>query len=133
MNNTTLTPFSGVKILLAEDNPINTFLIVRILKEWNVDVDIVENGQAALDNIRENNYHLVLMDTYMPVMNGLDAIRLLREGAIPGKEHLPVINFSAAILDADRKMAIDAGANDILDKSFEPRTLHQKISQWLTV
>lgn len=126
-----LAPFPGRRILLAEDNPINTFLIIRILKSWGITVDVVENGQLALDHIRENDYHLVLMDTYMPVMNGLDAIRRLREGAIPGKEKLPVINFSAAIMDSDRKMAMDAGADDILDKSFDPKTLHQKIALWL--
>ncbi|MCY1514194.1 Autoinducer 2 sensor kinase/phosphatase LuxQ [compost metagenome] len=129
VKNNVLKTFDGVKVLLAEDNPINTFLIIKILKGWNIEVDVVENGKIAIDKIRENDYNLILMDTYMPVMNGLEAIRLIREGIVPGKENIPIINFSAAILDADRKMAIDAGANDILDKSFEPQLLHQKIAE----
>jgi signal transduction histidine kinase len=126
-----LDPFNNVKILLAEDNPINTFLIIRILKGWNVVVVVVENGQDAIDTLQENDFDLVLMDTYMPVMNGLDAIKLIRSGVIPGKENIPIINFSAAVMETDKQIAMDAGANDILNKSFEPQLLHDKISQFL--
>ncbi len=130
---TELLPFSNVKILLAEDNPINTFLILRILKGWNIEVDVVENGQDAINKIKENDYDLVLMDTYMPIMNGIDAIKLIRNGVIEGKSNIPIINFSAAVMDADKKIAIEAGANDILNKSFEPHLLHEIISRFLFI
>ncbi len=126
-----LTPFNDVKILLAEDNVINTFLITKILKSWNIAVVVVENGQQAIDKIKEDDYDLVLMDTYMPVMSGIDAIKAIRNGIAPGKENIPIINFSAAIMDGDKKVAMDAGANDILNKSFEPKLLHDKISYYL--
>lgn len=128
--NEKLEPFTNVKILLAEDNSINTFLIIRILKSWNVKVDVVENGQAAIDKIKANDYDLVLMDTYMPIMNGIDAIRSIRAGIVPGKEDIPIVNFSAAVMEADRQVAMDAGANDILNKSFDPQSLHEKISKF---
>lgn len=128
----TLNPFNNVKILLAEDNPINTFLIMRILKGWNIEVDLVENGKDAIDKLQENDYDLVLMDTYMPVMNGLEAIRLIRDGAVPNKKDIPIINFSAAVMESDMKVAMDAGANDILNKSFEPQLLHDKLSRFLS-
>ncbi|MES2650380.1 MAG: response regulator [Bacteroidota bacterium] len=127
----TLNPFNNVKVLLAEDNPINTFLIIKILKSWNVEIDVVENGQEAIDKLQENNYDLVLMDTYMPVMNGLDAIRLIRSGAVPNKQNIPIINFSAAVMEEDKQVAMDAGADDILNKSFEPQLLHDKISRFV--
>ena len=126
-----LEPFNNVKILLAEDNPINTFLIIRILKGWNVEVEVVENGEDAISKLQENNYDLVLMDTYMPKMNGLEAIKLIRGGAAPGKEDIPIINFSAAVMETDKQIAMDAGANDILNKSFDPQLLHDKLSRFL--
>ncbi|MCD0487981.1 response regulator [Pedobacter sp. MC2016-14] len=120
--------FNDVKILIAEDNPINKFLIVKILKGWNVEPDVVENGQDALDKLKINHYDLILMDTYMPVMNGLEAIRHIREGYVPGKEAIPIITFSAAVMASDKQTAIEAGANDIVSKPFNPQDLHLKIS-----
>jgi signal transduction histidine kinase len=125
-----LLPFSNVKILVAEDNPINKFLIVKILKGWDIIADVVENGKEALDKLGENEYDLILMDTFMPVMNGLEATKLIRQGHVPGKENIPVITFSAAVMENDKKAALDAGADDVLSKPFELRILHQKITQF---
>jgi len=127
-----LQPFNGVKILVAEDNPINKFLLVKILKSWNIDLDVVENGKDAIDMLKEHDYNLILMDTFMPIMNGLDAIRLIREGYAAGKENIPIITFSAAVLDTDKETAIAAGANDVISKPFEPAILHQKITDFTT-
>ena len=123
-------PFDNVKILVAEDNPINKFLIVKILKGWNINADVVENGKEALDKLKTNDYDLILMDTFMPVMNGLEATRLIREDFVTGKKDIPVITFSAAVMENDKKAAIDAGADDVLSKPFELGILHQKIAQF---
>ena len=64
----------------------------------------------------------------MPVMNGLDAIKLIRSGYAAGKENIPVITFSAAVMDEDKKTAIDAGANDVVSKPFEMDVLYQENS-----
>lgn len=125
-----LLPFENVRILVAEDNPINKFLIVKILKGWNVVADVVENGKEALDKLRDNDYDLILMDTFMPVMNGLEATKLIREDYVKGKKDIPVITFSAAVMENDKKAALDAGANDVLSKPFELSLLHQKITQF---
>ena len=126
-----LAPFEGVKILVAEDNAINKFLIMRVLKDWNIEVDVADNGQEALDLLKINEYQMILMDTFMPVMNGLDAIKLIRNGYVPGKEQIPIITFSAAAMETDKQVAIDAGANDVVSKPFEPRVLHGKITHYL--
>jgi signal transduction histidine kinase len=128
----TLEPFKGVKILVAEDNPINKFLLVKILKSWEIELDVVENGKDAINMLKENDYSLILMDTFMPIMNGLDAIKLIREGYAPGKENTPIITFSAAVLDTDKETAMAAGANDVISKPFEPAILHQKITDFTT-
>ncbi|MET1056316.1 MAG: response regulator [Pedobacter sp.] len=125
-----LSAFENVKILVAEDNPINKFLIVKVLKGWNIIADVVENGKEALDKLASNDYDLILMDTFMPVMNGLEATRLIREGFVEGKKDIPVITFSAAVMENDKKAAIDAGADDVLSKPFELGILHQKIVQY---
>lgn len=127
-----LLPFSNTKILVAEDNPINKFLIIKILQSWQIEMDVVENGKEAIEKLRENDYDLILMDTFMPVMNGLEAIKLIREGYANGKENIPIITFSAAVMDTDKETAIAAGANDVISKPFEPAVLYKKIQEYTT-
>ncbi|SMC67975.1 response regulator [Pedobacter nyackensis] len=127
-----LMPFNNLKILVAEDNPINKFLITKILQSWHIEMDVVENGKEAIDKLRENDYDLILMDTFMPVMNGLEAIKLIREGYASGKENTPIITFSAAVMDTDKETAMAAGANDVISKPFDPATLHKKIQEFTT-
>jgi len=132
-NREPLAPFDNLKVLVAEDNPINKFLIIKILKEWAINADVVENGQDALDKLKDNPYHIILMDTFMPVMNGLEAIKKIREGYAPGKENIPIITFSAAVMDTDKITAMEAGANDVVSKPFELEVLHKKIATYATV
>ncbi|MCZ4242608.1 response regulator [Pedobacter punctiformis] len=122
-----LTSLKGIRILVAEDNPINKFLIVKLLDSWDAETMVVENGQEALDILKDNDYDIILMDTYMPVMNGLEAIKRIRLGHIPGKNKIPIITFSAGVLDKDKETAIKAGANDVVGKPFKVNVLHQKI------
>lgn len=125
-----LIPLNNIRILVAEDNPINKFLIIKILQNWQVEMDVVENGKEAIEKLRENDYDLILMDTFMPVMNGLEAIKLIREGYASGKENIPIITFSAAVMETDKETAIAAGANDVISKPFEPAALHKKILEY---
>ncbi len=123
-----LAPLNGLKVLVAEDNSINVFLIVKILNDWKVQTTVVTNGAAALEALEKENFDLVLMDTYMPVMNGLEAIKKIRNGHIPGKEQTPIISFSAGVLDHDKENAKEVGADDIIGKPFKIDVLHEKIS-----
>jgi signal transduction histidine kinase len=122
-----LKTLQGLKILVAEDNAINQFLILKVLKSWQVEAKLVENGQDALDQLQAQDFNIILMDTFMPVLNGLDAIKLIRSGTVPGKENIPIITFSAAIMESDRETALNAGANDIISKPFDLKLLHSKI------
>lgn len=129
--NTDYQPFNEPSVLVAEDNAINQFLIVKILKGWNVKVDVANNGQEAIDKLKDNSYQLILMDTFMPVLNGLDAIKLIREGYAPGKENIPIITFSAAVMEEDRKTAMQAGADDVVSKPFETEVLYRKLQLFI--
>ena len=85
-------------------------------------------GLAKLNRAKEN-FDLILMDTYMPIMNGLEAIQKIREGHLPGKENIPIISFSAGVLDSDQETARRVGADDIIGKPFKIGTLHEKITR----
>ncbi len=125
-----LPVLKGLKILVAEDNLINKFLILKILENWEVEVKVVTNGLEVFEVLKDNDFHVILMDTYMPGMNGLEVTKKIRSGFIPGKENIPIITFTAGVLDTDKEISIKAGANDILSKPFNINVLHQKIKAY---
>jgi len=125
-----LPPLHGMRILVAEDNTINQFMIKKVLQRWSVDVDIVENGELALEKLKSGRYDLVLMDTNMPVMGGFEAIKRIRKELPADVKDIPVITLSAAVMDEDQKKAMEAGANDVVAKPFDLNVLHHKITRW---
>jgi signal transduction histidine kinase len=123
----------GMKILVAEDNVINKFLILKILQKWEIDVTVVVNGLEVIEVLKDKNFDVILMDTYMPGMNGFEVTRKIRSGVVAGKEQIPIITFTAGILDVERATSIEAGANDILSKPFDVNVLYQKIGKYFSV
>jgi len=126
-----LTPFTNLSILVAEDNMVNQFVLAKLLKDWNIDVDMVDNGRKALEKLRNYHYDLILMDTHMPEMNGYEAAKSIRVDFDEPKRNIPILSLSAAILDSEQSEAIAAGMNDVLAKPFQPYQLHEKISRLL--
>ncbi|MES2426037.1 MAG: response regulator [Bacteroidota bacterium] len=123
-----LPKFDDVSILLVEDNQVNQFIIVEMLKEWNVNVDLANNGLEAFEKLQNNNYKLILMDTHMPVMNGYEATRKIRNEMIDSdKRDIPIISFSASVIQCERNEARKAGVDDFIAKPFEPKILNNKI------
>jgi two-component system, sensor histidine kinase len=120
--------FKDLTVLLAEDNTINQFMISKILKSWNISVEVVDDGEKVLDRIKSTNYDLILMDTHMPTMNGFEATRRIRTEFGEPQKNIPIISLSAAVLEEEQQAGWDAGVNDILTKPFDPAVLHQKIS-----
>ncbi|TSJ40969.1 response regulator [Mucilaginibacter corticis] len=114
-------------ILLVDDDTTNQFIIVEMLKEYNIRVDLAENGLEALEKLKANDYQLILMDTHMPVMNGYEATRKIRT-EIPGpKKDIPIIAFSASVVDKEKSAAVDAGVNDFIEKPYEVNDLVNRI------
>ncbi|MEN0056326.1 MAG: response regulator [Mucilaginibacter sp.] len=128
-----LTPFNNISVLVAEDNMVNQFMLSKILKDWNVDVDMVDNGRKAIDKLKAKNYDLILMDTHMPEMNGYEAARTLRVDFEEPKRSIPIISLSASSLGHEQQEALAAGMNDVLAKPFQPYQLHEKMSRLLKV
>jgi len=128
-----LTGFENLFVLVAEDNPVNQMIIKKILSNWNIKVDIVPDGIKAIKNLEQNHYDLILMDIHMPLMNGYEATRKIRTEMTDGKQNIPIISLSAAVLEEEQKLAMEAGVNDILGKPFDPAVLHYKIKTLLKI
>ena len=109
----------SLRVLLVEDNNINQKLAVTLLERWGHVVTVADNGAVALERVAEQSFDVVLMDMMMPVMNGLDATRAIREGeaasSTPGV-HVPIIAMTANAMEADRQRCMEAGMDDYLSK-----------------
>jgi PAS domain S-box-containing protein len=130
-NDKPLAQFINVKILVAEDNLINQFMLSKILKDWNIAVDVVDNGISVLELMKANDYDLVLMDTHMPGLNGYQTARKIRMDFEEPKRSVPIISLSAAAFEHEHKEAISAGMNDFLPKPYEPHQLHEAMLKLL--
>ncbi|UEG52060.1 response regulator [Mucilaginibacter daejeonensis] len=126
-----LEPFNDVSILVAEDNLVNQFMLTKMLKDWNVKVEIVDNGQKVIDKLLHNDYDMILMDTHMPEMNGYQAAKNIRVNFAEPKRSIPIISLSAATFEHEQQQALSAGMNDILSKPFQPYQLHEKMKRLL--
>jgi PAS domain S-box-containing protein len=121
--------FSGYRILLAEDEPINQEVSMELLQDAWLKVELADDGVAAVELARRNDYALILLDIQMPKMNGLEAARAIR--AIPGRETIPILAMTANAFEDDRKNCLDAGMNDHLSKPVVPAHLYQTLLRWL--
>ena len=99
------------KILVAEDNDSNFILMSYILKKY-YEFDRAKNGQEAVELVGKNSYDIVLMDIKMPIMDGLEATRKIKEL----RPELPVVALTANAFDSDRQLAMEAGCSDFLAK-----------------
>ncbi len=99
------------KILIAEDNDSNYILMTYILKKY-YQFERAKNGQEAVEKAEKGEYDIVLMDIKMPVMDGLEATKAIKE-SLPD---LPIIALTANAFDSDRQLAMEAGCNDFLSK-----------------
>lgn len=124
---------AGLKILVAEDNQMNRLLLLKILSRWNNKPDFAFNGQEAIDKVNENEYHVVLMDLQMPVLDGYSASRAIREMADPLKSKIQIIALTASVSDNLSRKIVAAGMDDYLTKPFKISELYQKLQKTIPV
>jgi PAS domain S-box-containing protein len=120
----------GLRILLAEDNPINQKLAVILLQKAGFSVDAVENGQHALEKVQNGRYNAVLMDVQMPDMDGFEATRRIRQWEAGQERHVPIIAMTAHALKGDRELCLEAGMDDYVTKPLEPKVLFNALDRW---
>ncbi|MBI5014669.1 MAG: response regulator [Deltaproteobacteria bacterium] len=121
-----------VRILVAEDEPINREVAVTYLqkrRDWQVMA--VGDGRAAAEAVSFEAFDLVLMDIQMPGLDGFEATRLIREQESPGGPRIPIIGLTAHALKGDRDKCLEAGMDDYLAKPVDPETLCATVERWV--
>ncbi len=121
---------AGLRILLAEDNPINQKLAVILLQKAGYVVDTVDNGQQALEQLKQAPYNAVLMDVQMPELDGFEATQQIRKSE-KGGQHIPIIAMTAHALKGDRERCLAAGMDDYVSKPLEPQFLLSVLERWI--
>jgi CheY-like chemotaxis protein len=117
-------PFTGLDILLVEDNAMNIMVAKTFLERWGATVDIANNGQQALQLFHTSaKYKLILMDMHMPVMDGYTATKILRDEGVT----LPIIALTASLPKEIEEHITELGINDIVVKPFVPNELYRKV------
>ena len=119
---------NGKKILITDDNEINRLLASTILVNFGALITEASNGEEALECLTDDTFDLILMDVQMPVMDGLEATKLIRKKI---NNHVPIIALTAFALKGDNQKCFDAGMDDYLSKPFEETQLLEIVAKWL--
>lgn len=114
----------GMRILIVDDNQLNIIIGAKFLTNWEAHVDKALNGALAIEKVRQNDYHLIIMDLQMPVMDGFEATKIIK-GIKP---HIPILALTADAMPETSNKALEAGMTDYLTKPFVPSVLFAKIS-----
>jgi hypothetical protein len=114
---------SNMKILIVEDNKINQMITKKILNKMGLQCDIVDNGEAAVDRVKEVSYNVVLMDIHMPGISGLEATKIIRSF----DKELTIFALTAVTLEDKMHEFDEAGFNDIISKPFRQEDFERKL------
>ncbi|MFS8883453.1 response regulator, partial [Synechococcus sp. R55.3] len=126
-------PQQSLRILLAEDNPVNQKVALRQLESLGYKADVVANGQEVLDLLQKVSYDLILMDCQMPVMDGYEATRRLRQQERRSGHRTVVIAITANAMQEDRERCLQAGMDDYLSKPVLKEDLQRLLNHWSQV
>lgn len=118
--------FSGLSVLVAEDNIMNQRFVSKVLEKMQATYVICDNGQLALEMAKKKKFDIILMDIQMPIMDGNEVASNIRNSENVNKE-TPIIALTASALVGDRKLALASGMNEYLSKPFSPIQLRQAI------
>jgi len=124
----------AITILLVEDNKINQRIAMLNLEKLGYAIDVAENGEEALTLFRQKRFDLIFMDVQMPVLDGLEATRQIREfEKMTSRPHpVHIIAMTANAMKGDREICLAAGMNDYISKPFRAEELHKILSRWFT-
>ncbi len=117
---------ASLQVLLVEDHPVNQTLALALLKKLGIHATLAENGNAALDCVRQGAFDIVLMDMLMPVMDGLEATQAIRQMTLPIQPY--IIALTANAFESDRERCLQAGMDDFLAKPFTFADLRARLA-----
>jgi CheY-like chemotaxis protein len=112
------------KVLVVEDNRINQMITKKMLENKGMSCNIIDNGEAAIESVRNNTYDLILMDVHLPGINGTIATKKIRQF----NTTTPIIAITAISLDENREMLLSFGMNDVITKPFTPEDFYATIA-----
>ncbi len=118
----------GARILVVEDNDINQKMVAHMLTIMGCQADIAENGQVAVDMVSRQKYALILMDCQMPVMDGMEATRRIRQS----ENHVRIVALTANTTNEDKQRCFDAGMDDFVPKPVNKLRLQKTLQRWLS-
>jgi len=134
---TTLLPIEStphknneIRVLVVEDNQTNQVVAHGILEQLGIASDIAENGMEAIDAVNARSYDLILMDIQMPIMNGIEATRTIREGPSTSRK-TPIVAMTAYAMQGDRETCLHAGMNDYMTKPISSEGVAAMIQKWV--
>jgi len=124
----------ALRVLLVEDNPVNQKVARLMLSKLGHRVVTADDGQKAIDLVRREEFDAVLMDMQMPVMDGYQATRIIRDlerqGELPGRDRLPIIAMTAHAMAGDREICLESGMDDYIAKPIDTGSLHRMIEKY---
>ncbi|MCO6175529.1 ATP-binding protein [Flavobacterium sp. NRK F10] len=121
--------FKDKSVLLVEDNKINQMITLKMLEKKEVKCTIIDNGEEAIEHLKDHHYDLVLMDVHLPGINGTEATAAIREF----DTDTPIIALTAISLNENREMLLSYGMNDVITKPFIPDNFYAVISEYLNI
>lgn len=122
------TSVEGNRVLLVEDNELNQQVAGMTLSHFGLIVEVASNGKEAVDILSQKQFDIVLMDVQMPIMDGYEAARVVRQDL---KLDVPIIALTANALKGEAEKCLSAGMNDFVSKPFDETTLLKVLSKWL--
>ncbi|HEY5348257.1 MAG TPA: response regulator [Candidatus Lustribacter sp.] len=130
---TPTNPLAGAHVLVAEDNAINQQIVEHLLQRLGITVEFAANGREAADAVIADytRFDAVIMDVQMPVMDGLEATRLIRRHV--DATQLPIVAMTAHAMEQERLLCLEAGMNDHLTKPVDPKNLTRTLGRWIAV
>lgn len=120
----------GLRVLLVDDDKLSQRIVASMLGKWGATVETADNGRVAIQKLAANSYDVVLMDAFMPEMNGFETASYIRNEMNDMINEIPILAMTAAASVKAREKVLAYGMNDYIIKPFEPRDLYMKIMRF---
>jgi PAS domain S-box-containing protein len=121
------------RVLVVEDNSVNQRLAKALLEKMGCIVDIAENGQHAVEIIKDakEDYRVIFMDCQMPILNGFEATQIIRDREKSIQKHVPIVAMTANAMSGDRELCLDAGMDDYVSKPLDKQILNSVLNKYI--